>query len=818
MNGLLQDIRLVFRQFLKAPGFTIVAIFSLALGIGANTAIFSLVNRVLLRPLPIERPGEFVAVNEVSLKQRDAFMSFSYPNYVDFRDRNTVLAGTIAHRFCPISLSRNGNNQRIWGYLVSGNYFDVLGVKPLKGRFFTQEEDRSSGANPVAVVSYGGWQHLFASDPDLVGKTLTLNGNAFTVVGVAPKGFTGTELVFTPEIWIPMTMAHQIEPGSNWLERRSSGVLFVQGRLKPGINIGQAEASLKGLAAQLGTEYPDTNSATGISLTPPGLVLPQLRNPVLGFSGVLMAVVGIVLLIACTNLANLLLSRAVGRRKEIAVRLALGAGRGRLIRQLLTESIALSIVGGVVGMFLAWWIIDLAITFRPTMDFPLTIDLAIDWRVLLFCLGLSLVTGVLFGLVPALQATKASLVTSLRDDSSAAGFRRSRLRNGLVIAQLAMSLILLVAAGLVIRSLQQVQLIGPGFRAERAIAMTTDLGLQGYNEDQSRSFQKQLLDRVNALSGVESASLISSLPLSLNRNSNWIHIEGEEEKRGSEKPEAMTAEIGLRYFETMGIPLLAGRDFTERDSKDATRVAIVNETFAKRFWPGTNPVRDAVGKRFSFRGASGPWVQVVGVSRDGKYWSLGEDPQPFVYSPLTQDFDSMTTLVVRTNREPTSTIAAVRGVVQTLDPNLPVFDVHTMTEHMNISLFPMRVGAAIVSGFGALALLLAAIGIYGVMAYSVTQRTREVGIRMSLGARPGDVLRLVMRQGVRLALVGLAIGLVGAWLLTRYMSSVLYGVSARDPLTFIGIPVLLSIVVVLACFFPARRAARVDPMVALRHE
>jgi macrolide transport system ATP-binding/permease protein len=818
MHGLLQDIRLVFRQFLKAPGFTLVAIFSLALGIGANTAIFSLVNRVLLRPLPVERPNEIVAVNRVNLKDRDAFMSFSYPNYVDFRDRNTVLAGTIAHRFSPISLSRNRNNQRIWGYLVSGNYFDVLGVRPWKGRFFTQAEDRVPGANPVAVVSYGAWQHLFGSDPDLVGKTVTLNGNTYTIVGIAPQGFNGTELVYTPEIWVPMMMAHQIEPGSTWLERRSSGVMFVQARLKPGITRPQAEASLNGLAAQLAAEYPETNASTGISLTPPGLVLPQLRNPVLGFSGVLMGVVGIVLLIACTNLANLLLSRAVSRRKEIAVRLAIGAGRGRLIRQLLTESITLSIAGGAVGMFLAWWIINLAMTFRPAMDFPLTIDVGLDWRVLLFCLGLSLVTGILFGLVPALQATKAGLITSLRDDTSASGFRRSRLRNGLVIAQLAMSLILLVAAGLVIRSLQHVQLMGPGFQAEHAIALTTDLGLQGYSEDRARGFQKQLLDRVNVLPGVESASLISSLPLSLNRNSNSIQIEGQEEKRGAQRPEAMTGEIGPSYFETMGIPLVAGRDFTERDNKDAPRVAIINETFARRFWPGANPVRDAVGKRFSFSGASGPWVQVVGVSRDGKYWSLGEDPQPFAYSPLAQDFDSMTTLVVRTNREPTSTIAAVRGVVQQLDPNLPVFDVHTLTEHMNISLFPMRVGAAIVSGFGALALLLAAIGIYGVMAYSVTQRTREVGIRMSLGARPGDVLRLVMGQGLRLAFIGLAIGIVGAWLLTRYMSSVLYGVSARDPLTFIGIPFLLSLVVVLACFFPARRAARVDPMVALRHE
>ncbi|HXG68903.1 MAG TPA: ABC transporter permease [Blastocatellia bacterium] len=814
METLIQDLRFGIRRLLASPGFTFIAILSLALGIGANTAIFSLVNTILLRPLPVAQPEQVVAVNQVDLRNPSGFANFSYPNYVDFRDRNEVLSGMYAHRFVPLSLSRGGNNERVWGYLVSGNYFDVLGVSAFKGRLFSQEDDRAPGAHPVAVVSYGGWQRRFGSDPDLVGKTILLNGHTFTVIGIAPENFTGTELIFTPEIWVPMMMARQIEPGSNWLERRGTGVLFAGGRLKPGVTAAQAEAALNVLSEQLAREYPSTNEDKGIQLTPPGLIIPQFRNSVISFAGVLMATVGLVLLIACANLANLLLARASARRKEIAIRLALGAGRLRLIRQLLTESVLLALMGGLVGLLLALWLVDLIAAFRPPIDFPLTIALQVDYRVLGFTLLLSFATGVLFGLAPALQATKPDLVPALKDETGAAGYRRSRLRNSLVVAQVALSLILLIAAGLIVRSLQHVQMIGPGFETERAIAMSVDPGLQGYTRERGQEFYRQLIERVEALPGVRSATLASYLPLGLNVNTNGIYIEGQPPTRGAETPEALTSNVGPRYFETMGIPLVAGREFTERDKPDAPLVAVVNETFARRFWPGES----AVGKRFSFSREGGPFMEIVGVAKDGKYFSLGEAPAMFAYISLSQVHESSATLVVRTAADPQSLVAAIRREIQQLDANLPVFDVKTLDEHMSLSLFPMRIGAAVVGSFGLLALTLAAIGIYGVMAYSVSRRTREIGIRMALGAERRDVLRMIVGQGMKLASVGMGIGLLGALALTRLMSSVLYGVSATDVMTFTIVTLMLTLIVLLACYIPARRATKVDPMIALRYE
>ncbi len=816
METLFQDLRFGARRLIKSPGFALIAILSLALGIGANTAIFSLVNTVLFRSLPVSDPDQIVSV--AVFGKGDNTLAFSYPNYLDFRDRNDVLAGISVHRIAPMSLSRDGANERIWGYLVSGNYFDMLGVKPFRGRLLSEEDDRAKLAHPVAVISYGCWQRRFGANESVIGKEILVNGHPFKVIGVAPEGFYGTEYIYTPEIWAPMMMQPWIEPGNPWLDQRATQNIFATARLKQGISRRQAEVSLNLLAQQLGRQYPDTNEGQKIKLIPPGFVVGFLRDAVVSFSAVLMAVVGLVLLISCINLAGLLLARAAERRKEIAVRLAIGASRVRLIRQLLTESVLLSLIGGVVGVLLAIWLIDLVVAFKPPVDFPLTIDLKIDWRVMVFSILVSLATGVVFGLAPALQATRPDLVPALKDETRTGGYRRSRLRSGLVVAQISLSLVLLIAAGLVLRALQQVQTMNPGFEVDRGLIFSVDVGLQGYDQARGEQFYRQLNDRIRSLPGVRSVSSTNFMPLSLNYSATDVYIEGQPSERGANVPTSFYANIGLNYFETLGTPIVAGRDFSENDKSDTTKVVVVNQTFARRFFGGADPLETAIGKRIGNGGQNGPWLQIVGVARDGKYFSIGETPTPFIYYPVSQGYTAGLTLVVRTAGDPKAAIGAIREEIRKLDANLPVYDFKTLEEHMGLSLFPARVAAGLLGAFGLLALTLAAIGIYGVMAFSVAQRTREIGIRMALGAQKGDVLHMILRQGLILAAVGLVIGLAGAFMLTRLLSSVLYGVSATDAVAFIGVSVLLSLVVLLASFIPARRAAEVDPMLALRYE
>lgn len=799
-------------MLLKRPGLSSIAIITLALGIGANTAIFSLVNTVLLRPLPIDRPEQLVSLNSDSPGSN--VPTLSYPNYRDFRDRNDVLAGLLCYRFSPISLSNNGVNERMWAYLVSGNYFDVLGVKPALGRFFTEQDDKAPGAHPVAVITYNCWQKRFAGATDVVGKNVIVNGRSFTIIGVAGQGFHGSEISYVPEMWFPMMMLGQIEPGNDYLEDRDSANLFVQGRLNPGVTTQQAETQLKTIAAELAREYPNENENKTIMLSPPGLFGAFMRGPIVGFAGVLMAVVGLVLLLACTNLANLLLARATERRKEIAIRLAIGAGRGRLLRQLLTESVLLAACGGVLGLGLAYWVVNAMMAFKPPMDIPLSTQLHIDYRVLLFTAAVSLLTGVVFGLLPALQATNPDLVPALKDETSIGGYRRSWLRNGLVVFQVSLSLLLLICAGLVLRGLQRAQFLSPGFVAQHAIEMSFDLNLQGYDGARSKQFKRNLLERVRTVPGVSYAGLSNFVPLSLNINNNNVFVEGAPQERGANIPSTMTSAASPGFVPALGVDLLEGRDFTDEDGDTRPRAAVVNEAFARRFWPG----QSALGKRFSFQGVTGPWIEVIGVMRDGKYFSLGEDPSPFIYVNLRPTDGSYLTLMVRTSSEPQAVIGALRSEFHELDSNLPVYSVRTMTEHMALPLFPARVAATLLGSFGVLALILAAIGIFGVMSYAVSQRTREIGIRMALGADAARILRLVIGQGLKLILFGLAIGLLAAFAGTRLMSSLLYGVSATDTVTFGVIALLLTGVALLACYLPARRATRVDPMIALRCE
>lgn len=812
MQTLWQDLRYGVRMLVKQPIFTLIAVASLALGIGANTTIFSLVNTATLRPLPIAQPERIVALNNAAANK--TFPTFSYPNYKDFRDRNDVFSDLIAYRFSSLSLSYDGVNERLWGYLVSGNYFEALGVKAALGRVISPDDDRTPGAHPVAVLSYKYWQRRFGGAPGVIGQEVIVNGRAYTIIGVAAQGFFGTEVISAPELWFPMAMAAQIDGGSDWLDKRAVENIFAQGRRKPGVSVAQAQAGLNAIALQLEREFPEVNEGRRVTLSPPGLVGAAMRGPVLGFASLLMVVVGLVLLLACTNLANLLLARATERRREIAVRLALGAGRGRVVRQLLTESLLLAAGGGAVGLLLASWLMDLVVSFKPPVDVPFAIEMPLDWRVLVFTGLVSFATGILFGLLPALQATKADLVTALKDESALGGYRRSWLKSGLIVLQVALSLVLLIGGGLMLRGLQRAQALKLGFDPQHAVEISFDLRLQGYDEARGKEFQTSLLERARALPGARYAGLADIVPVDLHFGRGSVFIEGHPPLRLASAPRVFTNRVTPGYFGATGARLMRGREFTDQDNEQAPGVAIVNETFARSFWPGEDPI----GKRFSMGAPEAPKLQIIGVVEDGKYAGLNEDPKPFVSRALWQSYSGTTTLVVRAAGDHQKLLAAARGEAQRLDPHLPITNVRTLAERMSLPLLPARITAAVLGVFGALALALAAIGIYGVMSYAVAQRTREIGVRMALGAQRTDVLRLVIGQGLWLSLAGAALGLVAAAALTRLMKSLLFGLSATDPLTFIVITPLLIFVALLACWIPARRAAKVDPMVALRNE
>jgi predicted permease len=816
VETLVRDIRFGLRTLLKQPVFTLIALVSLSFGIGANTAIFSLLNTATLRPLPIDRPGELVALNSAS-----HFMpTVSYPNYKDFRDRNEVFSGLIGYSYAQLNLSHDGVNERLWGYLVTGNYFDVLGVRPALGRLISTEDDRLAGASPVAVLSYESWQKRFGGGVDVIGKNVIVNNGDYTIIGVAPRGFFGTEVITAPDLYFPMAMGSQIEVGVNWLTDRDVNGVVAQGRLKPGVSVRQAQQAVDAIAAQLREEFPGDNEGLRITLSKPGLMGAETRGAALGFVGALMLVVGLVLLLACVNLANLLLARAAERRREIAVRLALGASRFRLARQLLTESLMLSLGGGALGTLFAFWLVRLANSFKAPVNAPLLIDLRIDYRVLLFTLTVSILAGVLFGLVPAMQATKTDLIPVLKNESAFSGRPRSRLKNSLIVLQVALSLMLLIAGGLTLRGLRRAQNVDLGFEPRGAVEMSFDLRLQGYDASRAREMQRMLLDRARALPGVQAAALADMVPVDLHFMGSRVYVEGQAPQRKAAAPRALTSLVSPGYFQAMGMRLARGRDFTAQDREKATPVAIVNESFARRFWPGEDPI----GKRLSMGDADSPKLQVVGVARDGKYNSLDDDPKMFVYRPIFQFSSGSATLIVRAGAAPNTldqlakVAAAVREEAQRIDPHLPISTPQALSERLSFAMLPVLLAASVLGSFGLLALLLAAIGIYGVMSYTVSRRTREIGVRMALGARSADVLKLVIGQGMILVAIGVAIGLMASLALTRLMKNLLYGIGAADPAVFALITLLLALVALLAFYLPARRAVRVDPAITLRYE
>ncbi len=811
MDRLLQDLIVSFRRLRSSPGFTIAAILTLALGIGANTTIFSLVNAVVFRPFGVERQNELAFFNMHLTKAE--FPSLSYLDYKDYRDRNTVLSGLALYRIIPLNISRGaGENSRLWGYEVSGNYFDMLGVKPLRGRVLSPADDVNKGGHPVAVITYNCWQRRFAGDPDIAGKRVKVNGLDYTILGVTPKNFVGTELIFTPEIFVPVAQATQLE-GYDWVAHRSDGNAMVLGRLKPGVSMKSAEASINIIAKQLAQEYPKDDGGISIVLSPPGMAGTFLRGAITGFSAVLMVVAGMVLLIACVNLASLLLARAADRRKDTAIRLALGASRGNLVRQLLTESMVLSIAGGAAGIMLALWLTGLVNAWSPPIDVPVIPHVEMDIRVLLFAAAASLITGLLFGLVPALQSTRATLAGAMRNDAPSDKLRRVNLRDLLVTAQVALSVVLLVGSVLVVRSLQHALSLRLGFEPQHAAVVAFDVGLQGYNEERGREFQRRLLEKVRSTPGIEAAGLIDGLPLTLNISNSGIHVEGKPEPRPGDAPIANWYVITPGYIQAMQTRLIAGRDLDARDKKDAPLVALVNEAFARQILPGEDPV----GKRFR-QGTGGKWIQIAGVVEDGKYRSLGEKPSPTVFQNMEQSWRSNTTLVARSPLPEAQTTRILRRAVAELDPSLTIYESGSLTSQLALALFPARLVAVILASFGLLAVVLAATGVYGIMAYAVSRRTREIGIRMALGAAPAQVLRVVLNRTAVLVGIGTILGLAISLAAGKFFGQILYGVSARDPFTYAAAISLMAAVAFVACWVPARRAIRVDPLTALRME
>lgn len=809
IESVIQDLRYGVRILAKNPGFAAVGVITLALGIGANALVFSVVNALVLRQLPVERPEQLVF-----LETKAGNPAQSFPNYRDLRDGNSTFAGLVGYRISPMNLEVSGGASRAWGYLATGNYFDVLGLAPAAGRFFHQEDDQRPGASPFAVLSYNCWRRRFGSDPKIIDSTIRINRHSFTVLGVAPAGFHGTELFYWPEVWVPMMMEPLIEPGNPWLDERMTFNTWVMGRLKPGVSSAQAEADLNVIAAGLAREYPPANKGLVFTLARPGLLGDALGAPVKAFTSGVLGLAVLVLLAACANLASLLTARAADRQHEIAIRLAVGGRQGRLVRQLLTETLLLALAGGAAGYGLAVLLARLLSAWRAPMDFPVQFEVSPDWRVFFFAFSVSVLTGILFGLGPARQASRTNSNAVLK--GAAAGTRsrpRLTVRDALVTSQVALCFVLISGSLLSLRGLENALTMPLGFQPGGVAVVAFELGLAGYSEEEGRNFQRRALEAVEQLPGVRSAAYSNSVPLSIDQSNTVIYPEDQPNLSALDARNAVYYEVSPGFFQTMGIRLLAGRGFDWHDDRKAPRVAIVNRAFAQQILHAGSPV----GKRLRY-GPRGPLVEIIGVVEDGKYQTLTEASQPAVFKPILQSYNSTTTLLVKTSLPEGQMVSEMQKAIVQIDPELPLYGTGSLEQMLGFALFPTRAAAVALSAFGVLAIMLAATGIHGLVSYAVARRVHEIGIRMAVGAQPWQVLQLVLARMGALIAAGTALGLVLALAAGQLLASIVYQASPRDPLVLSAVAATIAMIGLLSCWTPSRRATQVDPVVALRHE
>ncbi|MFZ0736246.1 MAG: ABC transporter permease [Candidatus Acidiferrales bacterium] len=813
MGTMWQDMAYAVRMLRKSPAFTIVAVLTLVLGIGGNATVFSWIRGVLIDPLPgIVDANRLAAVE--SFMPDGEYHTSSYPDYKDFRDQNHSFSGLIGFELigADMSLRNDAPAERVWGLLVTENYFDLLGVKPAIGRTFHVEQNQALNSDPYIVLSQALWARRFGSDPKVVGRVVHINTHPFTVIGVAPAGFYGTIVGISAEYWVPMMMQPQALPAED-IEERSPTFVHIVGRLKPGVTMEQAQAEMSTLAGQLSREYPDTSKNVGAYVVPVWKAHYGAQDFLRSVLGFLMIAAALVLLIACVNVANLLLSRATSREREMAIRAAMGAERTRLVRLLLSESLVLALAGGAGGVLLAMWGVNLLRFFLPATHLPIALTSGIDAPVLGFTLALSLATGIVFGLVPAWRGSQTDLNQSLKEGGrgSGPGVSGRRLRDLFIVAEIALATVLLVSAGLLLRSLRNAEAVGPGFNTNDVTLAAFDLRGDGYTSDQAINFYDRLLERVRTMPGVQSATLERYVPLWFTgRSYTFVEIDGYTPGPNEDMRVDLNV-VGADYFRTTQIPIVAGREFSEQDRDGTAKIVIVNQTMANRYWPG----QDAAGHRVR---AWGAWRTVSGVVRDIKYHRMNEEPEPFLYLPSLQADGTDANILVRSGLPTAAVIGMVRDAAGALDSKVQPLETDNLDGLLRISMFANRTAASIASILGALGMILAGLGIYGVLSYTVTQRFREIGVRIALGAQRKDVLRLIVGEGLRLAVIGAAGGAGVAFAITRGMSSLLFGVSATDPVTFLAVIALVTLAAMLAAYIPARRAMRVDPMVALRYE